>query len=145
MPEEINDETTKRGRKKDFDPKETRKFVVRHLIMEQENSDFPIIVNTCDPKTGGLKRFLPNQPVDLTRTQVDILKKAIEESSFTVGDLGDYPSEALNAKDPVSAAKQMYPDFEIIKDHRTGIITAVKKRPRFSVEPVSEEREGWAA
>ena len=142
MTEENNEKPEKK--KKWFDPLETKEFIVRHMDMEPENADFPIYVNTCDPKTGGEKRFAPGQPVALTRAQVNQLKDAVIDSSFTIGDIGDNPSLALNSKNPLKEAQAMYPDFKIEFNPKTGVMTAIKHNPRYSVELVTKGEDGWA-
>ena len=106
------------------------KVKVHRANVEPENSSLPITVNPIGgPELGGKKVFNPGQPVELTVTQINILKTPVE-TEFIIPD----SSGIYEERNPIQAARQQYPDFEFKHDRVTGSIIAHKSIPNYFVE-----------
>ena len=136
LEEYMGDNKTEKKAEKQTGPK-TYDVKVRRVLTENENRNDPIIVNTGSKDTGGRRVFYPNQPVALTETQIRILQTAIEESKITIPDHGG-DSAIYNAVNPIEAAKEAWPGFEIRRDSATGVMEAIRNEAVYSIEFVGQ-------
>ena len=105
---------------------------VHHMDMDRENRDVPITV--CVNDAMNRKVFAPGQEVELTESEVAALKDSYIDSQIPI----PWNSGIYQARNPMTEAKKQYPDMIIEKDARSGLLTAIKRQPRFLVEIIRE-------
>lgn len=106
------------------------KVKVHRANIEPENASIPITVNPIGgPELGGKKVFSPGQPVELTATQIGILKQPVE-TEFPIPD----GSGIYEERNPMQAARAQFPDFQFKHDRVNGTIIAFKSTPNYFVE-----------
>jgi hypothetical protein len=114
-------------------PSKLYKVIVRRALGEAENRNDPITVNTGSKETGGKRTFYPGEEVKLTRTQILILMDSKEASKIEIPD-HDGRSAIYTSKDPILAAKEQWPGFEIQRDPVSGQLSAIRNDPVYFVE-----------
>ena len=96
----------------------------------EENTMIPITVNPCSQKLGGKKIFMPGDEVELTPTQFNILKSAVEPHDLIIpSDSGIY-----NSADPFKSARDNYPGYTIRRDPNDGRLHATMDVSNYIVE-----------
>ena len=109
-------------------PKKKQLCRVYRANCDEENRDWIIKVTANGPHERAV--FKPGQEIELTETQINILKDSVVESRIEIpGDSGIY-----SAKNPEVAAKNMYPDFQVEKDPYTNLIAMTKRLPKYIIE-----------
>ncbi len=99
--------------------------------VDPDNKDIPISINANTP--AGKKQFAPGQEVELTATQISILKNAVEETMIQI----PLESGIYTSNDPQSLAKNLYPSMTPQVNLATGEITMIDRSPNFIIESVS--------
>ena len=113
----------------DKQPK-TKKVKIYRSSGAPENQDLVISVCVNNPKNR--KKFYPGEEVELTITEIDVLRNSVEENAlFIPPDSGIY-----QAKEPLSVARNQYPGMAAGYDHVTGLIKMVKRTPNYMIEEV---------
>jgi len=121
-----NGETTikKRG------PKAKTLVRVHRSNVDPDNRNLPIYVCVNNPSEK--LTFWPGEEVKLTESQISVLKDSVEEVRIII------PSESgiYEAKNPIVAAKNYYPDMTPAKDPVTGLIVMTQRVPNYIIETV---------
>lgn len=109
-----------------------KKVIVNRLNVAEGNQDLEIVVNDLGVRNGR-KAFFPGQEVELTLSQINILKEAVERNHIDIpAGSGVYSNDS-----PKNAAQQLYPGFIIKQNPHTGMLFAEKHRPNYSIVEVS--------
>lgn len=110
--------------------KKLTKCRVHRSNVDPDNKDMVIslTVNSISNK----KTFWPGEEVELTQSQISVLKDSVEEVRIEI------PPESgiYSSKDPVSVAKAQNPGFSAEIDRATGLITLVQRVPNYIIEVV---------
>ena len=98
--------------------------------VDPDNRDLPISITVNTPHNK--KVFWPGQEVELTESQLGVLKDAVEEVRITI------PPESgvYESRDPVALAKSYYPNMSPEIDRATGQITMLSRIPNFIIETI---------
>ncbi|KKL91240.1 hypothetical protein LCGC14_1896660 [marine sediment metagenome] len=107
----------------------TIKCRVHRLNCDPTNAKVPITVNAVG-RPNGKKIFAPGSMVTLSQAQVNNLVDAVDEFVIPIQE-DSAIHESLN---PLKAAQNQYPDHKISRDPTTGVITATKLEPHYSIE-----------
>ena len=108
----------------------TKKVRIYRSNVDPDNKDMRISVCANNPKNR--KIFFPGQEVELTPTEISILKDAVEETQvFIPSNSGIY-----EAKDPESVARNQWPGMQPRRDPITNLIIMVKRVPKYIIEYV---------
>ncbi len=107
-----------------------KKYRVHRSNVDPDNRD--LIITVTANSIANRKVFWPGEEVELSSTQVDILKNSIEEIKLVI------PPESgiyLTAN-PVTAAQSQYPDMSPEIDRSTNTISMVKRIPNYVIETI---------
>ena len=108
----------------------TRKVRIYRSNVDPDNKDAQISVCANNPKDR--KIFFPGQEVDLTPTEIGILRDAVEETQiFIPSNSGIY-----EAKDPEAVARNQWPGMQPKRDPITNLIVMIKRVPKYIIEYV---------
>ncbi len=103
---------------------------VHRTNCDPENKDMPIsvTVNTANNK----RVFWPGQEVELTASQIGVLKDSVQETSLPI------PPESgiYDSQNPMALAKAYFPTMTPITDPVTGTINMVSRTPNYIVESI---------
>jgi len=124
-------------KKTECPPKETKpqkpkvtKCRVHRSNCDPDNRDMQISVTVNN--AANKKVFWPGQEVELTDSQLGVLRDSVEEVKLVIP-----PESAVySAKDPVAVARGYYPNMTAEVASATGIISMVSRIPNFIVEAV---------
>lgn len=124
----------------EIQPGQVKRFRVKvqRLGGDEENRKNPIQVNTGRVETGGKRVFYPGETVELTSTQIELLKNSKQQTDVEIPDHGG-ESGIYNAKNPVEAAKLEWPGYTIRLDPETGALHATLDEDVYSVVPENTE------
>ena len=107
----------------------TIKCKVHRLNCDPTNAMVPITVNAVG-RPNGRKVFVPGTMVNLSQAQVNNLTDAVDEFVIPIQE----DSAIYESPTPMRAAQNQYPDHRITRDPATGVITATKLQPNYSIE-----------
>jgi len=116
----------KKGQKKE----KLTKCSVHRTNCDPDNKDNPIsiTVNTANNK----KVFWPGQEVELTDSQIGVLKNSVEEVKLTIPpESGVYESQ-----NPIALARSYYPTMTPSVDQASGMIDMISRTPNYIIEAV---------
>lgn len=105
---------------------------VRRISGDEANRDHVIKVTVNGPKERNI--FKPGEDVNLTESQLNGLNDAVVNSEIEI----EPTSGIMSAKDPMVAAKNMYPGFQVRRDPQTGFIVLYRTEPKYSIEYLGE-------
>jgi len=95
-----------------------------------ENKDTQISVCVNNPRNR--KKFFPGEEVELTPSEIGVLRNSVEENVLYIPpDSGIY-----SAAEPLAIARNQYPGMSAQYDHVTGQIKMVKRTPNYLIEEV---------
>ena len=122
---------------KKIDPLRGERIKVRvhRSNVDPDNKDLPIKVNDLGmPPKEGKRMFAPGQIVELTRSQISILRDSVEETTIELPD----GSGIYNAANPLKLAEDHFPGYTAQQSPTTGQILLTRRTPNYIIEPVDD-------
>ncbi len=123
----MKEEATQKPNKKEVIKK---KYRIYRSNVDPDNKDIPISINANT--TAGKKQFSPGEEVELSDTQISILRDAVDETMIQI----PLESGIYTSNNPAALAKNLYPSMVPYTDPATGGITMVNRSPNYIIEPV---------
>lgn len=121
-------------RNTEADPRKIVKRVIVHWMNAAEgNQNQEITVNDLGMENGR-KSFYPGQEIDLTMTQIGILKDAVERMRVDI----PIGSGAYESDNPIRIVQQQYPGFQVKRRTSDGMIYAERIKPNYSIVEVDK-------
>jgi len=122
------------GRRVDMTPPEPAKLEYNYRVRvtrtntDPDNAGAPVSVTVNDRKHKRI--FNPGAEVMLSKSHVDVLRASTEETRLEIPpDSGIY-----QASDPLTVARNQFPEMNPEWDRVSGLITMVSRRPNYIVE-----------
>jgi len=116
------------------DPRKIIKRVTVHWMNAAEgNQNQEIVVNDLGTENGRAA-FFPGQEVNLTMTQINILKDAVERMRIDIpAGSGVYESD-----NPIRIIQQQHPGFQVKRRPSDGMYYAERIKPNYSIVEVDK-------
>ena len=92
------------------------------------------MIDLCVNNFSNKKPIRPGVPTKLTRSEAMALEQAKFEITFHIPET----SGVYTKPDPIAAAKELYPAYDVQKNWRTGLIDVSKGEPQYMIQYVSE-------
>jgi hypothetical protein len=111
--------------------KKVKKYRVHRSNCDPDNKD--VLISVTFNTAANRMAFWPGEEVELTESQVNVLKNSVEEVRIVLPpESGVYSSE-----NPLVVAKSFYPNMQAELDRSTNLITMVQRTPNYIIEEVS--------
>lgn len=110
-----------------------RKVRVHRNNVDPDNKDQSISV--CVNALVNKRTFFPGQVVELTKAHLDVLKNSVEYKELPLPE----GSHVYDARDPLQAAQNQYPNMEVRRSPISGRIVAIRTSPNYTIEYLDED------
>ena len=124
--------TTEKTTEKKYPVKSSRDKTYKVKVYRRDKLNETMPITVCHNDSHNKKEFMSGAEVELTQSEIDILKDARIEHRFDLPD----NSGIYEASNPLFEAQKQNPGMEAKIDHRTGSIYLQKSEPIYIIQTV---------